>query len=147
MQRASLMQMLMCRRSEQQGAGFLVYRMITKPSWWKSRRPCTGCMLERRQRDQGQAESQIESMEQEVTMPFPFACVDAVSQGSPACQAVISDEIIAFGSVNTRNFQNLQNIASVVQHKTIKRYIDSKRPEDPNGPYPTAVVRERFTGM
>ncbi|KAK6306382.1 hypothetical protein J4Q44_G00233070 [Coregonus suidteri] len=67
MQRASLVQMLMCRRSEQQGAGFLVYRMITKPSW----------------------------------LP---------------CLSGFSDEIIAFGSVNTRNFQNLQNIASVVQH-------------------------------
>uniref|UniRef100_A0A4W5MV94 26S proteasome non-ATPase regulatory subunit 9 n=1 Tax=Hucho hucho TaxID=62062 RepID=A0A4W5MV94_9TELE len=61
-----------------------------------------------------------EKTEQEVTLPSPFARVDAVSQGSPACQAVaclrVSDEIIAFGSVNTRNFQNLQNIASVVQH-------------------------------
>lgn len=28
----------------------------------------------------------------------------------------MGDEIIEFGSVNTGNFQNLQNIASVVQH-------------------------------
>lgn len=28
----------------------------------------------------------------------------------------VGDEIIEFGSVNTRNFQNLQNIAAVVQH-------------------------------
>ena len=28
----------------------------------------------------------------------------------------LGDEIIEFGSVNTGNFQNLQNIASVVQH-------------------------------
>uniref|UniRef100_A0A8C7CWC4 26S proteasome non-ATPase regulatory subunit 9 n=2 Tax=Oncorhynchus kisutch TaxID=8019 RepID=A0A8C7CWC4_ONCKI len=69
---------------------------------------------EKAKRDQDQAES----MEQEVTLPSPFARVDAVSQGSPACQAGlrVNDEIIAFGSVNTRTFQNLQNIASVVQH-------------------------------
>ncbi|XP_064824362.1 26S proteasome non-ATPase regulatory subunit 9-like isoform X2 [Oncorhynchus masou masou] len=74
--------------------------------------------LEKAKREQDQAESQTESMEQEVTLPSPFARVDAVSQGSPACQAGlrISDEIIAFGSINTGNFQNLQNIASVVQH-------------------------------
>ncbi|XP_038868969.1 26S proteasome non-ATPase regulatory subunit 9-like isoform X1 [Salvelinus namaycush] len=73
---------------------------------------------EKAKRDQDQAESQAESMEQEVTLPSPFARVDAVSQGSPACQAGlrVNDEIITFGSVNTRNFQNLQNIASVVQH-------------------------------
>lgn len=28
----------------------------------------------------------------------------------------IGDEVIEFGSVNAANFQNLQNIASVVQH-------------------------------
>lgn len=28
----------------------------------------------------------------------------------------VGDEVIEFGSVNTGNFQNLQNIASVVQH-------------------------------
>ncbi|XP_070759800.1 26S proteasome non-ATPase regulatory subunit 9 isoform X2 [Enoplosus armatus] len=28
----------------------------------------------------------------------------------------VGDEVIEFGSVNTENFQNLQNIASVVQH-------------------------------
>lgn len=28
----------------------------------------------------------------------------------------VGDEIVEFGSVNTENFQNLQNIASVVQH-------------------------------
>lgn len=39
---------------------------------------------EKAKRDQDQAES----MEQEVTLPSPFARVDAVSQGSPACQAV-----------------------------------------------------------
>lgn len=44
--------------------------------------------LEKAKREQDQAESQTESMEQEVTLPSPFARVDAVSQGSPACQAV-----------------------------------------------------------
>lgn len=28
----------------------------------------------------------------------------------------VGDEVIEFGSVNTGNFQNLQNIAAVVQH-------------------------------
>ncbi|KAL7836444.1 hypothetical protein AOLI_G00277280 [Acnodon oligacanthus] len=73
---------------------------------------------ERAKREQDQAEAQMERMEQEASLPAPFARVDAVTQGSPAYQAGlhIGDEIIAFGSVNTSNFQNLQNIASVVQH-------------------------------
>ncbi|XP_045559080.1 26S proteasome non-ATPase regulatory subunit 9 isoform X2 [Salmo salar] len=44
---------------------------------------------EKAKRDQDQAESQAESMEQEVTLPSPFARADAVSQGSPACQALV----------------------------------------------------------
>lgn len=70
----------------------------------------------KRQKDEG--ESQEEAMEQQVTLPPPFARVDAVTQGSPACGAGlrVGDEVIEFGSVNTGNFQNLQNIASVVQH-------------------------------
>ncbi|NP_001290692.1 26S proteasome non-ATPase regulatory subunit 9 [Esox lucius] len=79
---------------------------------------------ERAKREQDQAGSQTEStMEQEFILPSPFACVDAVSQGSPACQAGlrVGDEIISFGSVNTGNFQNLQNIASVVQHSVGKQ--------------------------
>uniref|UniRef100_A0A674CSY5 26S proteasome non-ATPase regulatory subunit 9 n=1 Tax=Salmo trutta TaxID=8032 RepID=A0A674CSY5_SALTR len=55
---------------------------------------------EKAKRDQDQAESQAESMEQEVTLVVLFSVVRNVS----------------FGSVNARNFQNLQNIASVVQH-------------------------------
>uniref|UniRef100_G3NZE4 26S proteasome non-ATPase regulatory subunit 9 n=1 Tax=Gasterosteus aculeatus aculeatus TaxID=481459 RepID=G3NZE4_GASAC len=64
------------------------------------------------------AGAQDEAMEQQVTLPPPFARVDAVTQGSPACGAGlrVGDEVIEFGSVNTENFQNLQNIASVVQH-------------------------------
>ncbi|XP_036453862.1 26S proteasome non-ATPase regulatory subunit 9 [Colossoma macropomum] len=73
---------------------------------------------ERAKREQDQAEAQMERLEQEASLPAPFARVDAVTQGSPAYQAGlhIGDEIIVFGSVNTSNFQNLQNIASVVQH-------------------------------
>ncbi|XP_068559888.1 26S proteasome non-ATPase regulatory subunit 9 [Cebidichthys violaceus] len=65
-----------------------------------------------------QGEAMEEAMEQQVTLPPPFARVDAVTQGSPACGAGVrvGDEVIEFGSVNTENFQNLQNIASVVQH-------------------------------
>ncbi|XP_033947268.1 26S proteasome non-ATPase regulatory subunit 9 [Pseudochaenichthys georgianus] len=61
---------------------------------------------------------QEEPMEQQVTLHAPFARVDAVTQGSPACKAGlrVGDEVTEFGSVNTGNFQNLQNIASVVQH-------------------------------
>ncbi|KAL0979394.1 hypothetical protein UPYG_G00184510 [Umbra pygmaea] len=74
---------------------------------------------EKAKREQDQPQSKTDSlMEEEVTLPCPFARVDDVSQGSPAFQAGlrVGDEIIAFGSVNTGNFQNLQNIASVVQH-------------------------------
>lgn len=34
----------------------------------------------------------------------------------------VGDEVIEFGSVNTGNFQNLKNIASVVQHSEGVRY-------------------------
>ncbi|XP_073322165.1 26S proteasome non-ATPase regulatory subunit 9 [Pagrus major] len=73
---------------------------------------------EKAKREQDETEAQGEAMEQQVTLPPPFARVDAVTQGSPACGAGlrVGDEVIEFGSVNTGNFQNLQNIASVVQH-------------------------------
>ncbi|KAG7480997.1 hypothetical protein MATL_G00062110 [Megalops atlanticus] len=73
---------------------------------------------EKAKRERGQAEAQAEAMEQEVSLPPPFARVDTVTQGSPASQSGlrVGDEIIEFGSVNTGNFQSLQNIASVVQH-------------------------------
>lgn len=73
---------------------------------------------EKAKREQDEAEAQGEAMEQQVTLSTPFARVDAVTQGSPACGAGlrVGDEVIEFGSVNTENFQNLQNIASVVQH-------------------------------
>lgn len=118
---------------------------------------------ERAKRKQDEAEAQEEEMEQQVTLPPPFARVDAVTQGSPACGAVsdwelylrvrpfvhkdqyyslklncvavlaigcfslkglrVGDEVIEFGSVNAKNFQNLQNIASVVQHSEGVRYV------------------------
>ncbi|KAF7669891.1 hypothetical protein LDENG_00100610 [Lucifuga dentata] len=73
---------------------------------------------EKAKRERDEAEAQAETMEQQVTMPSPFVRVDEVTQGSPACTAGlrVGDEVIEFGSVNTGNFQNLQNIASMVQH-------------------------------
>ncbi|XP_058491690.1 26S proteasome non-ATPase regulatory subunit 9 isoform X2 [Solea solea] len=73
---------------------------------------------EKAKREQDEAEAGVEAMEQQVTLPPPFARVDAVTQGSPAFGAglKIGDGVIEFGSVNTGNFQNLQNIAAVVQH-------------------------------
>lgn len=73
---------------------------------------------EKAKREQDEMEAEGEAMEQQVTLPSPFARVDAVTQGSPASGAglKIGDAVIEFGSVNTGNFQNLQNIASVVQH-------------------------------
>ncbi|XP_026199268.1 26S proteasome non-ATPase regulatory subunit 9 [Anabas testudineus] len=73
---------------------------------------------EKAKRERDEAEAQDEAMEQQVSLPPPFAQVDAVTQGSPASGAGlrVGDEVIEFGSVNTGNFQNLQNIAAVVQH-------------------------------
>lgn len=72
---------------------------------------------EKAKREGDKAGALEEPMEQQVTLPPPFARVDAVTQGSPACRAGlrVGDEVIEFGSVTTENFQNLQNIASVVQ--------------------------------
>lgn len=43
---------------------------------------------EKAKREQDEAEAQIEAMDLHATPPFPFARVDAVTQGSPACGAV-----------------------------------------------------------
>lgn len=43
---------------------------------------------EKAKREQDETEVQEEAMEQQVTLPPPFARVDAVTQGSPACGAV-----------------------------------------------------------
>ncbi|XP_067862411.1 26S proteasome non-ATPase regulatory subunit 9 isoform X1 [Heptranchias perlo] len=65
-----------------------------------------------------EAEAHQETMEQENSVLSAFAKIDTVSPGSPASISglQVGDEIIEFGSVNTHNFQNLQNIATVVQH-------------------------------
>ncbi|XP_026071492.1 26S proteasome non-ATPase regulatory subunit 9-like [Carassius auratus] len=63
-------------------------------------------------------ETKMEATESAVSLSAPFALLDAVTQGSPASQAGlrVGDEIIEFGSVNTQNFRNLHDVASVVQH-------------------------------
>ena len=43
---------------------------------------------EKAKREQDEAGADPEVMEQEVSLPPPFARVDAVTQGSPACRAV-----------------------------------------------------------
>lgn len=43
---------------------------------------------EKAKQEQDETEAQEEGMEQQVTLPPPFARVDAVTQGSPACGAV-----------------------------------------------------------
>ncbi|XP_074777565.1 26S proteasome non-ATPase regulatory subunit 9 isoform X2 [Athene noctua] len=60
-----------------------------------------------------EAEALAEALSQ--NLPQAFAKVNAVTPGSPASIS-IDDEIVEFGSVNVNNFQNLQNIATVVQH-------------------------------
>ncbi|XP_074653038.1 26S proteasome non-ATPase regulatory subunit 9-like [Tubulanus polymorphus] len=47
-----------------------------------------------------------------------FARVDRVDEGSPASQSGlrVDDKLLEFGSVNSTNFQSLQNVATVVQH-------------------------------
>ncbi|TRY79038.1 hypothetical protein DNTS_011025 [Danionella cerebrum] len=56
--------------------------------------------------------------DQRASTPSAFASVETVTLGSPASKAGlrVGDQILEFGSVNTQNFRNLQDIASVVQH-------------------------------
>lgn len=61
--------------------------------------------LEKAKHQQDVAEVQAESMEHEVTLPVPFARVDAVTQGSPACQAVSDISDTARGTVLNICFQ------------------------------------------
>uniref|UniRef100_A0A8B9QH70 26S proteasome non-ATPase regulatory subunit 9 n=1 Tax=Apteryx owenii TaxID=8824 RepID=A0A8B9QH70_APTOW len=65
-----------------------------------------------------EAEALAEAMNQNQSLPQAFARVNAVTPGSPASISglQVDDEIVEFGSVNVHNFQNLQNIATVVQH-------------------------------
>ncbi|XP_043924547.1 26S proteasome non-ATPase regulatory subunit 9 [Protopterus annectens] len=73
---------------------------------------------ERERRAKGEVEAAADRMETEQSIEQPFAKVDTVTPGSPASISgvQVGDEIIEFGSVNSQNFQNLQNIAVVVQH-------------------------------
>ncbi|KAL8180114.1 UNVERIFIED_CONTAM: 26S proteasome non-ATPase regulatory subunit 9 [Gekko kuhli] len=73
---------------------------------------------EKEKREKDEAEARTEAGSQSEAPPLPFARVNAISPGSPASMSglQVDDEIVEFGSVNTRNFQSLQNIATVVQH-------------------------------
>uniref|UniRef100_A0A8C5P770 26S proteasome non-ATPase regulatory subunit 9 n=1 Tax=Leptobrachium leishanense TaxID=445787 RepID=A0A8C5P770_9ANUR len=73
---------------------------------------------EKEKRNKDENEAQAEALQDQQTLPDAFAKVDAVTPGSPASSSglQVGDQIIAFGSVNTSNFQTMQNIASVVQH-------------------------------
>ncbi|XP_033901740.2 26S proteasome non-ATPase regulatory subunit 9-like [Acipenser ruthenus] len=73
---------------------------------------------EREKREKDKTQAKAEALEQDLPLPHPFAKVDAVTPGSPASISglQVGDEIFEFGTVNSLNFQNLQNIASVVQH-------------------------------
>ncbi|XP_034647284.1 26S proteasome non-ATPase regulatory subunit 9 isoform X1 [Trachemys scripta elegans] len=73
---------------------------------------------EKEKQAKDEAEAQAEAMNQNQSLPQPFARVNAVTPGSPASISglQVDDEIIEFGSVDTHNFQTLQNIATVVQH-------------------------------
>lgn len=68
-----------------------------------------------------------------------FAIVDAVTDGSPSYDAGLraKDELIEFGSLTAKNFQNLQQFADIAQHKLDQRVaVVVKRKRD-NG---TCVV-------
>ncbi|XP_062999866.1 26S proteasome non-ATPase regulatory subunit 9 [Elgaria multicarinata webbii] len=73
---------------------------------------------DKEKREKDEAEARAEACDRSQALPQPFARVNAVSPGSPASFSglQVDDEIAEFGSVNTRNFQSLQNIATVVQH-------------------------------
>uniref|UniRef100_A0A8D0KNC3 26S proteasome non-ATPase regulatory subunit 9 n=1 Tax=Salvator merianae TaxID=96440 RepID=A0A8D0KNC3_SALMN len=73
---------------------------------------------DKEKREKDEAEAQAEARRQNQPLPQPFARVNAVTPGSPASFSglQVDDEIVEFGSVNTRNFRSLQNIAMVVEH-------------------------------
>ncbi|NWS96573.1 PSMD9 ATPase, partial [Mionectes macconnelli] len=73
---------------------------------------------EKEKQARDEAEALAEAMSQNQSLPQPFARVNAVTPGSPASVSglQVDDEIVEFGSVNANNFQNLQNVATVVQH-------------------------------
>ncbi|XP_054851701.1 26S proteasome non-ATPase regulatory subunit 9 [Eublepharis macularius] len=73
---------------------------------------------EKEKREKDEAEARAEARNRSQALPLPFARVSAITPGSPASMSglQVDDEIVEFGSVNTHNFQSLQNIATVVQH-------------------------------
>ncbi|XP_066835427.1 26S proteasome non-ATPase regulatory subunit 9 [Anser cygnoides] len=73
---------------------------------------------EKEKQAKDQAEALAEAQSQSQSLPQAFARVNAVTPESPASVSglQVDDEIVEFGSVNVHNFQNLQNIATVVQH-------------------------------
>ncbi|XP_048370487.1 26S proteasome non-ATPase regulatory subunit 9 isoform X1 [Sphaerodactylus townsendi] len=73
---------------------------------------------EKRKSNGAEAHAEARSQSQSEAPLLPFARVNAVTPGSPASMSglQVDDEIVEFGSVNARNFQSLQNIATVVQH-------------------------------
>ncbi|NXO29906.1 PSMD9 ATPase, partial [Cisticola juncidis] len=73
---------------------------------------------EKEKQAKDEAEALAEARSQNQSLPQAFAKVNAVTPGSPASVSglQVDDEIVEFGSVNANNFQNLQNIATVVQH-------------------------------
>ncbi|NXA37298.1 PSMD9 ATPase, partial [Eudromia elegans] len=73
---------------------------------------------EKEKQAKDEAEALAEARSQEQGLPRAFARVNEVTSGSPASLSglQVDDEIVEFGSVNAHNFQNLQNIATVVQH-------------------------------
>ncbi|KAM4710541.1 26S proteasome non-ATPase regulatory subunit 9 [Discoglossus pictus] len=73
---------------------------------------------DKQKREKDEAEAEAEALQRHQVLPVAFARVDTVTPGSPASMSglQVGDEIIEFGSVNTNNFQTLQNIATVVQH-------------------------------
>lgn len=61
---------------------------------------------------------------------IPFAKVTIVSEDSPAETAGVhvNDEIVEFGTINFKNFRNISDIATVVQHSENSRiHIKLKR--------------------
>ncbi|KAJ6656658.1 hypothetical protein lerEdw1_003545 [Lerista edwardsae] len=86
---------------------------------------------EKEKREKDEVEAQVEARSQSQASLRPFARVNTVTPASPASFSAnecgffffsaakglqVDDEIVEFGSVNTHNFQSLQNIATVVQH-------------------------------
>lgn len=74
-----------------------------------------------------QCVSQVQPMDvdrKEVTnYTVPFAKITIVSENSPAETSGlhVNDEIVEFGSINSKNFRNITDIATLVQHSENSR--------------------------